>query len=146
MSWSCPINYRLGALGFLAHPSLAPEGEPFGSWGLLDCVEALRWVQANIAAFGGDPANVTIFGESAGAAAVSLLCVMPSAAGLFHRAAVQSGAPLAANVATATDLAEQLAEQLAVRERPSAARRPGRRPAHRPDDSSRRPRSGRSCP
>ena len=51
------INYRLGALGFLAHPSLAPEGEPFGNWGLLDCIEALRWVQANIAAFGGDPAT-----------------------------------------------------------------------------------------
>ena len=108
------VNYRLGALGFLAHPALAPEGEPFGSWGLLDCVEALRWVQANISAFGGDPANVTIFGESAGAAAVSLLCVTPSAAGLFHKAAVQSGAPLAADVATATALAEQLAEQLGL--------------------------------
>jgi para-nitrobenzyl esterase len=108
------INYRLGALGFLAHPSLAPEGEPFGSWGLLDCVEALRWVQANIASFGGDPGNVTIFGESAGAAAVSLLCVMPSAKGLFHKGVVQSGAPLALDVATATALAERLAAQLGV--------------------------------
>ena len=106
------INYRLGALGFLAHPDLAPAGEPFGSWGLLDCVEALRWVQANIAAFGGDPGNVTVFGESAGAAAVSMLCVMPSAAGLFHKAAVQSGAPLAVNIDTATKLAEQLAERV----------------------------------
>ena len=65
--WVCvSINYRLGALGFLSHPSLAPDGEPFGSWGLLDCVEALRWVQANIAAFGGDPGNVTICGQSGG--------------------------------------------------------------------------------
>jgi len=108
------INYRLGALGFLAHPALAPEGEPFGSWGLLDCVEALRWVRANISGFGGDASNVTIFGESAGAAAVSMLCLMPSARGLFHRAAVQSGAPLAASIATASALAERLAEQLAV--------------------------------
>ncbi len=108
------INYRLGALGFLAHPTLAPEGEPFGSWGLLDCVEALRWVQNNISALGGDPTNVTIFGESAGAAAVSMLCVMPAARGLFHRAAVQSGAPLSVNVETATKLAEELAARLAV--------------------------------
>jgi len=108
------INYRLGALGFLAHPSLAREGDPFGDWGLLDCVEALRWVRDNIAAVGGDPGNVTIFGESAGAAAVALLCVMPAARGLFHRAAVQSGAPLALDVATATALAEQLAERVGV--------------------------------
>ncbi|MFL6204291.1 MAG: carboxylesterase/lipase family protein [Acidimicrobiales bacterium] len=103
------INYRLGALGFLAHPSLSPEGEPFGSWGLLDCVEALRWVATNIRAFGGDPGNVTIFGESAGGAAVSLLCVMPVARGLFHKAIVQSGAPLALDVAAAAALAEDLA-------------------------------------
>jgi para-nitrobenzyl esterase len=108
------INYRLGALGFLAHPSLAPEGEPFGSWGLLDCIEALHWVQANIAAFGGDAGNVTIFGESAGAAAVSLLCVMPAASGLFHKAAVQSGAPLALDVASAAALAERLAAEVDV--------------------------------
>jgi para-nitrobenzyl esterase len=106
------INYRLGALGFLAHPSLAPEGEPFGSWGLLDCIEALRWVRANIAAFGGDRGNVTIFGESAGGAAVSLLCLMPAASGLFHKAVVQSGAPLALDVAGASAVAEQLAAEL----------------------------------
>ncbi len=108
------INYRLGALGFLAHPSLAEDGEPTGNWGLLDCVEALRWVQANAAAFGGDPGNVTVFGESAGAAAVSLLCVMPSARGLFHKAIVQSGAPLAAKIATASELAEETAAVVGV--------------------------------
>jgi para-nitrobenzyl esterase len=113
------INYRLGALGFLSHPSLAPDGEAFGSWGLLDCVEALRWVQANIASLGGDPGNVTIFGESAGAAAVSLLCVMPSATGLFHKAIVQSGAPLARDVASGSAIAEQLAAEAGVPDVPS---------------------------
>ena len=108
------INYRLGALGFLAHPSLGAEGAPFGNWGLLDCLAALRWVQDNIEAFGGDAGNITIFGESAGAAAVSLLCVMPEARGRFHRAAVQSGAPLALDVASATALAEKLATELGV--------------------------------
>jgi para-nitrobenzyl esterase len=108
------INYRLGALGFLAHPSLAPDGEPTGNWGLLDCIEALRWVRDNIGSLGGDPSNVTIFGESAGAAAVSLLSVMPAAAGLFHKAAVQSGAPLASDVATATATAEALVERVGV--------------------------------
>jgi para-nitrobenzyl esterase len=108
------INYRLGVLGFLAHPDLALTGEPAGNWGLLDCVEALRWVQANAAAFGGDPSNVTVFGESAGAVAVSLLCVMPAAGGLFHKAAVQSGAPLASKMAFASDLAEQVARAVDV--------------------------------
>jgi para-nitrobenzyl esterase len=74
---------------------------------LLDCVEALRWVQRHGAAFGGDPDDVTIFGESAGAAAVSLLCAMPAAKGLFHKAAVQSGAPLTSTIDAATALAER---------------------------------------
>jgi para-nitrobenzyl esterase len=105
------INYRLGLLGFLGHPSLAAEdGEPCANWGLLDCIEALRWVQANGAAIGGDPRDVTIFGESAGAAAVSLLCAMPAARGLFHKAAVQSGAPLTSTMDRAVDLAERATE------------------------------------
>jgi len=102
------LNYRLGALGFLAHRSLGAEGEPRGSWGMLDVVEALRWVQANVADFGGDPDQVTVFGESAGAAAVSLLLTMPAANGLFRRAIVQSGAPLTTSMAVGEDLAEQL--------------------------------------
>jgi para-nitrobenzyl esterase len=85
------INYRLGPLGFFAHPDLAKEGEPTGNQGLLDQRLALEWVRDNIAAFGGDPANVTIFGESAGAADVCYHMVSPGSRGLFHRAASESG-------------------------------------------------------
>ncbi|MEO8223656.1 MAG: carboxylesterase family protein [Gammaproteobacteria bacterium] len=84
------INYRLAMFGFLAHPALARPGEPVGNYGLLDAVAALQWVQRNIAAFGGDPARVTIFGESAGADAVNHLLVMPAAKGLFTQAISQS--------------------------------------------------------
>ncbi|ASR50303.1 carboxylesterase/lipase family protein [Blastomonas fulva] len=92
------VNYRLGALGYFAHPALtraAPKGEATGNYGLMDQLAALRWVQANIAAFGGDPAQVTLFGESAGAIAVSTLLANPEAKGLFARAIVQSGVGLA---------------------------------------------------
>lgn len=88
------FNYRLGQLGFLAHAALAaeqPGGGP-GNYGTLDQREALRWVRANIAAFGGDPDNVTIFGESAGGRNVCTLVGTSSAGGLFHRAIMQSGA------------------------------------------------------
>jgi para-nitrobenzyl esterase len=87
------INYRLGPLGFFAHPLLSKESEQgvSGNYGLLDQVAALRWVQDNIAAFGGNPACVTIFGESAGSASVCRLLVSPLAQGLFHRAIAQSG-------------------------------------------------------
>jgi para-nitrobenzyl esterase len=85
------INYRLGVLGFFAHPSLSQEGSPVGNQGLLDQRHALRWVQDNIAAFGGDPDNVTIFGESAGAGSVCMHTVSPGSRGLFHRAVSQSG-------------------------------------------------------
>lgn len=86
------INYRLGVLGFLAHPGLSaesPEGVS-GNYGLLDQIEALRWVQRNIVAFGGDPANVTIAGESAGGLSVVYLMATPSARGLFAKAIAQS--------------------------------------------------------
>lgn len=88
------FNYRLGVLGFLAHPGLGAESAigASGNYGLLDMVAALRWVQANIAAFGGNPGKVTIFGESAGSMAVSALMASPLAAGLFHQAIGQSGA------------------------------------------------------
>jgi para-nitrobenzyl esterase len=86
------INYRLGPLGWLAHPLLSAESPRniSGNYGLLDQVLALRWVQRNIAAFGGDPGNVTITGESAGALSVMLLMAAPDARGLFKRAIAQS--------------------------------------------------------
>ena len=86
------FNYRLGVLGFLAHPALDAEGTPSGDYGLQDQIKALRWVRANIAAFGGDPANVTVFGESAGAMSVGLLMTSPLARGLFDKAIAESGA------------------------------------------------------
>lgn len=90
------FNYRLGVLGFLAHPELSAESPDgvSGNYGLLDQIAALRWVRDNIAAFGGDPGNVTIFGESAGAVSVGCLLVAPAAKGLFHRAILESGAPV----------------------------------------------------
>ena len=86
------INYRLGALGFLAHPALASHpGGPSGNYGLMDQQAALRWVQRNIRNFGGDPRNVTLFGESAGGLSVLSQLVSPGARGLFARAIVESG-------------------------------------------------------
>ncbi|HEU0186025.1 MAG TPA: carboxylesterase family protein, partial [Blastocatellia bacterium] len=87
------INYRLGPLGYLAHPELTAESPDHssGNYGALDQIAALKWVQKNIAAFGGDPDRVTIFGESAGSWSVNLLVASPLARGLFHRAIGQSG-------------------------------------------------------
>ncbi len=88
------VNYRLGRLGFFDHPALAadrPEGDAAGNYGLMDVIAALEWVRDDIGAFGGDPARVTVFGESAGGAAVTRLMISPRARGLFHRAIVQSG-------------------------------------------------------
>jgi para-nitrobenzyl esterase len=90
------INYRLGILGFFSHPELcaeSPDGVS-GNYGLMDQIAALRWVRDNIAAFGGDPANVTIMGQSAGAFSVGFHLTMPESRGLFHRAIAQSGAPM----------------------------------------------------
>ena len=84
------LNYRLGILGFFGHPDLAAEGSS-GNQGLLDQQMAFRWVHDNIAKFGGDPGNVTIFGESAGSFDVCMHMVAPSNAGLFHRAISESG-------------------------------------------------------
>jgi len=87
------VNYRLGALGFLAHPALAARpGGPAGDYGLMDQQAALRWVQRNIGGFGGDPRNVTIAGESAGGLSVLAQLVSPGARGLFAKAIVESGA------------------------------------------------------
>lgn len=87
------VAYRLGALGFLAHPDLTAESQDGGSgnYGLMDQIAALQWVAENIAAFGGDPGNVTLAGQSAGATSVSILMASPRARGLFHRAIGQSG-------------------------------------------------------
>ena len=84
------LNYRLGTLGFLAHPALAADGD-VGNYGLADQQAALRWVRDNIAAFGGDPGKVTIAGESAGAMSVCDHLVAPGSAGLFRAAVIQSG-------------------------------------------------------
>lgn len=88
------INYRLGHLGFFAHPALtaqASKDEPLGAYALLDQIAALEWVRDNIAQFGGDPANVTLFGESAGGLDILALMTAKRAEGLFHKAIVQSG-------------------------------------------------------
>jgi para-nitrobenzyl esterase len=85
------INYRLGALGFLAHPALADAKGQSGDYGLMDQQAALRWVQRNIVSFGGDPRNVTIFGESAGGLSVLSQVASPQAKGLFEKAIAESG-------------------------------------------------------
>ena len=85
------LNYRLNLFGFLAHPALDGEGHAFGNYGLMDMQAALKWVRANIAGFGGDPKNVTLGGQSAGAGAAAAHIVSPGSAGLFHRAIFQSG-------------------------------------------------------
>lgn len=88
------IAYRVGTLGFLAHPDLTKEGEgASGNYGLMDQIAALKWVQRNAAALGGDPANVTIMGQSAGAMSVALLQASPLAKRLFHRVVGMSGSP-----------------------------------------------------
>lgn len=90
------INYRLGIFGFMAHPALTRESpnRSSGNYGFLDQVAALKWVRENIAGFGGDPNNVTIFGESAGAVSVAAHMISPLSKGLFHRAILQSPAVL----------------------------------------------------
>lgn len=85
------VNYRLGPLGFFAHPSLGSEGRPAGNYGLMDQIAALDWVRRNARAFGGDPTQVTVFGESAGGQDILLLLASKAAKGLFSKAIVESG-------------------------------------------------------
>ena len=87
------INYRLGVFGFLTHPELSAESPHgvSGNYGILDQIEALKWIKKNIAQFGGDPDNVMIFGQSAGAGSVKTICESPLARGLFHKAVIMSG-------------------------------------------------------
>jgi len=110
------INYRLGAFGFLhLNDLLGREFGASGNAGTLDQLAALRWVRDNIEAFGGDPANVTIFGESAGGMSVATLMGMPSAAGLFRRAIPQSGAAHAVSTRErATQIAAGLLDELGI--------------------------------
>jgi para-nitrobenzyl esterase len=100
------INYRLGCLGFLRLPGGNGDGMGSGNEGLLDQIAALEWVRDNIAGFGGDPRNVTIFGESAGSISVATLLGTPRAQGLFQRAILQSGS---ANLVSSRDHAERVA-------------------------------------
>ena len=91
------FNYRVGRFGTFAHPALSKADEDKGlraNYGYLDQIAALKWVRSNIAAFGGDPANVTIIGESAGGMSVHALLTSPMAQGLFHKAVIQSGGPM----------------------------------------------------
>lgn len=97
------INYRLGAFGFFTHPALTKEADTSGNYGILDQVAALQWVKENIAAFGGDPALVTIAGQSAGASDAHTLVASPLAKGLFARAIEQSGSNVAATLRTLAD-------------------------------------------
>lgn len=116
-------NYRLGRLGFFAHPALTredPNGQ-LGNYAIMDQVAALQWVRRNIDSFGGDPANVTLFGESAGAGSVQILMGAPVAKGLFHKAISESGAggsalfPIRGGVLNAEKVGEMWADDLGLK-------------------------------
>ena len=127
------INYRLGIFGFLALPELTAESphHSSGNYGLLDQIAALEWVQRNIAAFGGDPTRVTIFGESAGAESASVLMASPLANGLFTRAIAESGGAFGPMPSLAD--AEKQGQKLAAK---------AWRDAGRPENSAREKRHG----
>lgn len=116
------LNYRLGALGFLSHGALDAESTDHtsGNYALLDVLAALRWVQANARAFGGDPARVLLFGESAGGVHVCLLAASPLSTGLFSRALVESGGCTASPRATANAAGDRLLAATGCATRPDA--------------------------
>lgn len=112
------INYRMGLFGWFSHPALL-RGDPLddsGNYGTLDMIEALKWVQSNIAAFGGSPGNVTVFGESAGGTDTLTMIASPLAKGLFHRAIVQSGGYSPVSVAMAQNYVEDGGHESSGRE------------------------------
>ncbi len=118
------VNYRLGRLGYFAHPALTredPDGK-LGNFGVMDQIAALEWVKRNIAGFGGDPGNVMLFGESAGAGAVQILMGSPAATGLFHKAASQSGsgstvlAPIRGGAINAEMLGQKFTDELGLKD------------------------------
>jgi para-nitrobenzyl esterase len=118
------VNYRVGVFGFLAHPMLSAESPQHasGNYGLLDQIAALKWVRANVAAFGGDPDRVTVFGESAGAVSIAVLLTSPLATGLFRQAILLSPAvPWLATLATAEKSGTTVGADLAALRRLSAA-------------------------
>jgi para-nitrobenzyl esterase len=110
------INYRLGIFGWLSHPALRASArdtlDASGNFGTLDMIRALRWVRENVAAFGGDPGNVTIFGESAGGVNVYSLLISPAAEGLFHAAISQSGMPATVTRAQAEGFTDEPADAI----------------------------------
>jgi para-nitrobenzyl esterase len=108
------MNYRLGALGFLAHPALDDGEGSWGNFGLMDQVAALRWVRTHIADLGGDPGNVTVFGESAGAMSTGCLLAVPAACELFRRAILQSGPPYTHDVDRGFEAGHDLLRRLDV--------------------------------
>lgn len=103
------INYRVGIFGFMAHPELSKESSKnsSGNYGFLDQMEALKWIQKNITAFGGDPNNITIAGQSAGSFSVNALVASPLAKGLFHKAIAQSGGLLSGRLSNNLEASEQ---------------------------------------
>lgn len=117
------LNYRLGVFGFLADPALARESKhrSSGNYGLMDQILALRWVQANIAKFGGDPNNVTLFGQSAGSMDTGMLMASPEARGLFEKAIQESGAAFAPPVVPLADAEKTGEEALAELKLPAGA-------------------------
>src|SRR5208337_5213356 len=114
------INYRLGPFGWFSHPALR-EGvsaeDASGNYGTLDIIQALKWVQQNIAAFGGDPENVTIAGESAGGFNVLSLLISPPARGLFQRAISESGAAITRGIDEADAKSREILARLVARVR-----------------------------
>jgi para-nitrobenzyl esterase len=119
------VNYRLGPLGWFTHPALragsqGSEKDDSGNYGTLDLIQALTWVQKNIKAFGGDPKTVMIAGESAGGFNVMSLLISPLAEGLFHRAMVESGGPMASTVAEGEESARNAILRLLVNDRTAA--------------------------
>ncbi|MBO4567248.1 MAG: carboxylesterase family protein, partial [Bacteroidales bacterium] len=101
------INYRLGGLGFVSHPELTEEQGRSGNYGLMDQIAALRWVRDNIAQFGGDPSNITVFGQSAGAMSVKNLLISPLSKDLLAKAIIQSGGGLAPGGITSATVVPQ---------------------------------------
>lgn len=113
------INYRLGPFGWFSHPSLRSGASPAdasGNYGTLDIIKALEWVRDNIDAFGGDASNVTVGGESAGAMNILSLLLSPLAAGLFHKAVIESGAPVTRDISEADEKSESVLLTLLGRE------------------------------
>ena len=117
------MNYRLGVFGFFAHPALTAESphHASGNWGLMDQVLALHWVRDNIASFGGDPNNITVFGQSAGSMDIGMLMTSPLAAGLFDKAIEESGAAFSASPVSLANAEHRGVDTIAALNLPAGA-------------------------